>query len=160
MRNVTRRVSASRTGSRLELVTTSRGFFLAMTPFILAMALTWWPFSGARKVVMTASASVPAAKGTVYISHGRNKNTNVDMKVYFLAHPSALTPPEVVYVVWIQANGRSPENQGALLVGNNRNGEFKARTVYKQFTIFVTAEQSPQVHTPTGQQVLTAQIAE
>lgn len=135
-------------------------FFVAVLPVVLAMGLMWWPFGGGHKVIMTAASSVPGAKGTVYVSQDQNKNTKLDMKVHYLAHPSALTPVESVYVVWIQANGHSPENEGELRVDNNLNGEFKTPSPYKQFTIFVTAEKSVQVRAPEGQQVLTATVAE
>jgi len=147
--------------SRFELTGMGhRGFFVALMPLILAMGLVWWPMGRARKVIMTAASSVPSAKGTVYVSQDRNKNTKVDMKVHFLAHPSALTPAESVYVVWIQANGHSAKNEGELRVDSNLNGEFKTPTPYKQFSIFVTAEKSVQVHEPEGQQVLTATVAQ
>lgn len=135
--------------------------FIAVLPLLLAMGLVaWGPFGGGHKVVMTSAASVPSAKGTVTIRHDRNNNTTVDMKVQHLAHPSALTPSAIVYVVWIQANGHPAENQGELAVDNNLNGRFKGSTSYKQFSIFVTPEQSAQVRMPTGEQVLTAAVTQ
>jgi len=139
--------------------TIRHGSFLSVMPLILAIALVW-PLGGGRKVTMTASSSVPAAKGTVYMSHDRNKNSAIYMKVEHLAHPSALTPPQSAYVVWIQESGRDAENQGELHIGNDLNGEFKAVSPHKQFSVFVTAELGPQVHSPTGDAVLTAHIAE
>lgn len=157
MRISTRTLKQSGSLSRLT-ATGSNGFLLAVLPLVLAMAL--WPFGGGRKVVMTSAASVPSAKGTVQINQDRNKNTQLDMKVEHLANPSALTPPAIVYVVWIQENGQPAENKGELRVDGNLNGEFKTVSPYKAFTVFVTAEQSPQVQSPTGEQLLTAQIAE
>jgi hypothetical protein len=139
--------------------TSRHGLVLSAMPLILAIALVW-PLGGGRKVMMTASPSVPAAKGTVYMSHDRNKNSAIYMKVEHLAHPSALTPPQSAYVVWVQESGRDAENQGELHIGNDLNGEFKTVSPYKQFSVFVTPEQGPQVHSPTGDAVLTAQIAE
>ncbi|MGH9770132.1 MAG: hypothetical protein ACRD4Q_00285 [Candidatus Acidiferrales bacterium] len=109
---------------------------------------------------MTSDSSVPSAKGIVTTGHDRNNNTTVDMKVQHLAHPSALTPSAIVYVVWIQANGHSAENQGELMVDDNLNGEFKGTTPYKQFSIFVTPEQSAQVRMPEGEQLLTATVSQ
>ncbi len=134
----------------------SRVFF-AVTPFALAIALIW-PFGGTRKIEMNAAQSVPAARGVVYLGHDPNNNTKVDLKVTYLAHPNSLTPPAADYVVWIQANGRSPEDQGELHIDGNLKGELKIVTPYKDFTIFVTAEQDPRPQSP-GEQVLTAQVA-
>lgn len=157
MRISTRTLKQSDSLSRLT-ATRSNGFLLAALPLVLAMAI--WPFGGGHKVIMTSAESVPSAKATIYVNQDRNKNTQVDMKVRFLAHPSALTPPEIAYVVWIQENDRPAENKGELHVDGNLNGEFKTVSPYKAFTIFVTAEQSPQVQSPRGDQVLTAQVAE
>ena len=160
MKAIIRTINGNKLDSRFELAAMGhRNFFVAVLPLILAMGLMW-PFSGTRKVIMTAASTVPSAKGILYVSHDRNRNTKLDIKVHYLAHPSALTPPESVYVVWIQASGHPPKNEGELRVDNNLNGEFKSPTPYKQFSIFVTAEQSVQVRAPTGQQVLTATVAE
>jgi hypothetical protein len=110
--------------------------------------------------LMTSASSVPSANGTVTTGHDRNNNTTVDMKVQHLAHPSALTPSAIVYVVWVQANGHSAENQGELVVDDNLNGRFKGSTPYEQFSIFVTSEQSAQVRIPTGEQLLTAAVTQ
>lgn len=136
-----------------------RGLVLAAMPLVLAVTL-WWPLAGGHQVVMTAGPSVPSAKGMVYVTQDRNKNTNVDMKVRYLARPSALTPAGIAFVVWIQRNGRAAEDQGELHVGNDLAGEFTTVSPYKGFTIFVTAEQSPQAPSPTGDSLLTAQIAQ
>ncbi|HVC89901.1 MAG TPA: hypothetical protein VND66_04675 [Acidobacteriaceae bacterium] len=161
MKSIIRTINGNKSDSPLgRRAIDHRNFFVAVLPMILAMGLMWWPFGGARKVIMVAASSVPSARGTVYVSHDRNQNVKVDMKVHYLAHPSALTPPESIYVVWIQANGRSPKNEGELRVDSNLNGEFKTPVPYKQFTIFVTAEKSVQVHEPEGQQVLTATVAQ
>lgn len=147
-------------GSRFEsaLIGRPRGFFAAVAPLILAMGLVVWPFGGGHKVAMSAAASVPSAQGTVTIGQDANKNTTFDVEVRHLAHPSALTPSAIVYVVWIQVSGHVAENQGALVVDDNLNGKFKGSTPYRQFSIFVTGEQSPQVRTPLGEQLLTAAV--
>lgn len=90
-----------------------RDFFIAVLPLLSAMGLVaWGPFGVGHKVVITSAVSVPGAKATVTIRHDSSNTTTVDMKVRHLAHPSALTPSAIVYVVWIQANGHSAENKG------------------------------------------------
>jgi hypothetical protein len=132
--------------------------FLSVVPVILLMLI--WPFGGGSKVAMTNSQAVPGAKGVLHVSHDSNNNTKVVMNVQYLAQPSALTPSAVAYVVWVQANGHSPENKGELQIGSNRSGNITIVTPYKQFTIFVTAEQSPQVREPSGERVLSAQVSQ
>jgi hypothetical protein len=161
MKSIIRTINGNESGSPLgRRAIGHRNFLVAALPMILAVGLMWWPFGGARKVTMTAASSVPSAQGTVYVSHDRNKNVTVVMKVRYLPHPSALTPPESVYVVWLQANGQPAENEGELHVNGSLNGEFKTPSPYKQFTIFVTAEKSALVREPEGKRVLTATVAQ
>lgn len=48
---------------------------------------------------MTANRDTPGAQGTVVIKSTKNNHAQVDVKVKSLARPSALTPPEDVYIV-------------------------------------------------------------
>jgi hypothetical protein len=57
-------------------------------------------------------------------------------------------------VVWIQRPGRDPENLGALKVNENQEGTIKATTPYKQFDVFVTAEDNDRVQAPSSMEVL------
>lgn len=109
---------------------------------------------------MKASPQTPAAQGTVEVKTGDNNNTKVDAKVQYLAKPSTLSPPADVYVLWIQPTGQAPKNEGELMVQNNLQGELKTETPYKHFKVFITAEKSPRVESPQGQQVLAATIAQ
>lgn len=131
----------------------------SMLPFVMAF---WWVFGGSHqtKVTMNGSQYAPTAMGTVLVSHDSNNNTDVEIKVKYLAHPGQLTPPAVEYVVWIQANGRQPENQGNLHVGKNLDGDFKTVTPYKDFKVLITAQDSPQAQMPDGHEVLTATVSQ
>jgi hypothetical protein len=126
---------------------------------IIALMLVW-PLGRGSKVMMTNSSAVPGAKGVIHVSQTSNSNTKAVMNVQYLAQPSALTPTEVAYVVWVQPNGHSAENKGQLQVGSNRKGSITVVTPYKQFAIFVTAEQSPQARQPSDQRVLSAHVSE
>jgi hypothetical protein len=145
------------TGSAAEPQKQPR-ILLSALPAILLMLI--WPLGRASKIVMTNSSTVPSAKGVIHVSRDRNNNTKVVMDVQYLAPPSALTPSEVAYVVWTQANGHSPENKGVLQIGNNRSGNIAIVTPYKRFAIFVTAEASPQAREPSGERVLSASISQ
>lgn len=113
-----------------------------------------------HKVRMTPATSVPAAVGVAKIKKDSNGNPIVDLKVQHLARPDSLTPPESVYIVWIQPRGGQVMKQGQLRVDDNLQGEFKTSAPSKNFDIFVTAENGPNVTQPTGPEVLRQTITE
>ncbi|MGB2888473.1 MAG: anti-sigma factor [Candidatus Acidiferrales bacterium] len=122
----------------------------------LFMATAVW----ARKYTLTASKTVPAAKGEIETHRDKNGNTQVDLKVENLAKPSNLSPPGTTYIVWFQQQGSEPQSQGELKVGDNLKGEFKTTTRLQNFEVLVTAESDPQVKTPSGEVVLRATVQE
>jgi hypothetical protein len=107
-----------------------------------------------RKVRMTPATSVPAAVGIAKIKKDSNGNPIVDLKVQHLARPDSLTPPQSVYIVWIQPRGGQVVKEGQLRVDDNLQGEFKTPAPSRNFDIFVTAESGPTVTQPTGPEVL------
>lgn len=113
-----------------------------------------------HKVKMTSASSVPAAVGVAKLTKDSNGNIIVDLKVRHLARPDSLTPPQSVYVVWIQPRGGQVAKQGQLRVDDNLQGEFKTPAPAKSFDIFVTAESGPTVTQPTGPEVLRQTINE
>jgi hypothetical protein len=112
----------------------------------------------AKKFPVTASPSVPAARGDLNISTDKNGNDRLKLDVQHLADPSSLTPPGGTYVVWIQSRGGNPENQGRLKVDKNLKAVFETVTPYKDFQLMVTAEQDPTAKAPTGIQVLNVNV--
>lgn len=133
--------------------------FMSVLPLAFCLAFIW-PFGGGgRTVQMMAGTETPAARGSVQINTGGNGNTTVDVKAHALATPSSLTPPENVYVVWIQPPGQAAQNQGQLMVGQHEDGELTARTPYKRFSVFITAEQNATAQTPEGPRVLSADVS-
>jgi hypothetical protein len=131
--------------------------YMAFLPILLSCIL-FWPFGGSKKIDMMAGNNTPGARGTLSVKVGANQNTALDLKVYALAPPSSLTPTENVYVVWVQPPGDNPKNEGQLRVDKKENGELQTEVPYKRFKVFVTAEQDPQTQTPTGTQVLSADV--
>ena len=127
---------------------------------LLALALPGAISVEAKTFPMTTTESVPAASGKVKVKKDQNGNTDVTLKADHLAQPGMLTPPSTVYVVWFQAEGSNPSNQGQLKVGKNLKGEFKATTRLDNFDVFVTAETDPLVKKPTGETVLRANVQE
>ena len=126
-------------------------------PFVL-ISLLVPVLACARKFPLTATPVVPGAKGYVDVGQDKNGNTEVDLKVEFLAKPSSLTPPAETYIVWFRQQGSEPESQGQLKVDDNLRGEFKTTTNMKNFDVFVTAENERVPKAPTGPEVLRATI--
>ncbi len=113
----------------------------------------------AKKVPLNAASIVPAAKGSVQIGKDRNGNTEVKLKVEHLAKPSALSPSQEHYIVWLQDKGSGPENQGELRVDEKLEGTFQTVTPLKNFDLFVTGENDGTVKSPSGPEVLRASVA-
>src|SRR6202012_1275114 len=96
------------------------------------------------------SELTPAADGYVKAGHDRNGNTSYHISVHHLATPTELTPAKSNYVVWIQRPGQAPENAGVLKVNDKLEGTFESATPYKEFDIFVTAEDNPRAEMPSS----------
>lgn len=127
---------------------------------VMIALLAAWPFAAARDYNMTAATSVPAATGTVKAEKSKdNGNIKLDIKVHHLARPSSLTPSANNYLVWIRPNGGEAFKQGAIGVDKNLSGELKLETVSKDFDVFITAEQSDSVTSPSSVEVLRTHVS-
>ena len=125
-----------------------KGWTAAVLATTLAMA-------GCASVNLSTTPSMPAAEGHARYSITANDNTRIVLKVKHLAQPAKLTPPASNYVVWTRATKDAPpQNIGALIVDNDLNGELNGETPLHNFELFVTAEASGQVQTPSGQPLL------
>jgi hypothetical protein len=127
------------------------------TPLLVAL-LFLNPFAQSKDFSLTASPSVPAAKGKVDVDKDQNGNRKVKLEVQHLAKPSTLTPAQAGYVVWIQARGKDAENKGQLRVNDKLDGKLETTTPYEAFDIFVTGEENPSVTAPAGPEVLRATV--
>jgi hypothetical protein len=121
---------------------------------VLLLALTLW----ASDIRMTGGPVVPSAVGIINLDRDHNGNTMVKVKVHHLARPSSLPSPKSVYVVWLQASDREPDVAGELRVDKDLNGEFDTRTPYKNFDVFITAEDTPHPERPSGPVVLRGSV--
>ncbi|HLW81599.1 MAG TPA: hypothetical protein VKS20_06130 [Candidatus Acidoferrales bacterium] len=126
---------------------------------VMISLFAFWPFGGGKNFRMTPSPEVPGAHGTVNVKRDKtNGNTQLDIKVKNLASPATLTPPENVYIVWVEPRTGDAEKEGVIRVGGNEQGELSATTTARQFKVSITAEKSESVNTPSGMQVLYAQV--
>lgn len=131
--------------------------------FVLPAALCFafiWPFGGGWKTVnLMAGSTSAAAQGVVKYKISGNDNIDMHIDTRSLAPPSSLTPPENVYVVWVQPPGQSVQNLGQLKVNGKEQGELDTETAFKRFHIFITAEQNAQTQQPEGPTILSADVA-
>lgn len=107
-----------------------------------------------REDRLTNTGLTPAAMGKVTTDNDRNGNTGVEVEVKHMASPESLTPPKNAYVVWIQPRGKDPELLGLLRVNHELEGSLRATTPYKDFDIFITAEDNPKPSFPSGMTIL------
>ena len=121
---------------------------LAIFSFLLTVA-AW-----GREDRLTNTGATPAAMGKVITDNDRNGNTGIEVEVKHVAAPQSLTPAKTNYVVWVQPRGKDPEVLGALRVNSDLEGSLKATTPYKDFDIFITAEDNPKPDTPSGMVIL------
>jgi len=130
-----------------------RKYFAVATAFLLSLALAACGHS-VRKFDFNNSSITPAAAGRVTTNHDRNGNTTVNVRVYHLADPQKLTPPQTLYVVWEQERGMDAKNLGQLKVDKDLNGSFSTTTPDKNFDVFITGENDAKAQSPTGPEVL------
>src|ERR1700724_2191568 len=116
--------------------------------FLLAVA-AW-----GREDRLTNTGTTPAAMGKVITDNDRNGNTGIEVQVKHMAAPQSLTPAKTIYVVWVQPRGKDPEALGALRVNEGLEGSLKATTPYKDFDIFITAEDSLKPEIPASMVIL------
>jgi hypothetical protein len=128
---------------------------LLVSMLLLCLATLGW----GREDKMQAGAITPAATGVVNTGPDRNGNVDLEVKVERLAAPDKLTPAYSDYVVWIQARGKDPENQGVLKVNEELKGNLKAITMYKDFDVFITAENNARAEAPSGPEVLRSHVS-
>ena len=108
-----------------------------------------------------ATSVVPGATGKIDAKADKaGTNTTVMVTVEHLARPTLLTPPANEYVVWLEPQDGSPQNQGLLRVGDNEKGNLKMTTTASKFTLLVTAETEAHPKAPSKRVVLRSQVQE
>jgi hypothetical protein len=121
--------------------------------FLLATA-AW-----GREDKLANTGAAPAAEGKVITDTDRNGNTGIEVHVKHMATPQSLTPAKQTYLVWVQPRGKDPELLGALRVNEDLEGSLKAATTYKDFEIFITAEDNMKPDTPSSTVILKGSVA-
>jgi len=111
-----------------------------------------------RPTSMTSASNVPASEGTVKATLGANGNTNLYVRVKYLAPANKLYPEATVYIVWIQRPGAPIQNIGALVLTDSREGSLDTETPYRRFTLIITPEPGRQVEQPTHEPVFKSEV--
>jgi hypothetical protein len=124
---------------------------------LLAIGTTAW----AKVYTFQATSLTPGATGKIEAKTDKTGgNTDVSISVDHLARPTLLSPPANQYVVWIEPQDGSPQNQGVLQVGDNEKGDLKMTTTASKFRVIVTAENEQHPKAPSNRVVLQAEVQE
>jgi hypothetical protein len=136
-----------------------RGYSLIVLVAVamLAIGAAAW----AKTYTFQSTSIAPGATGIIDVKASKNAgNADVTIKVDHLARPTLLTPPANEYVVWVEPEGGSPQNQGVLQVGDNEKGDLRMTTTASKFKVLVTAETQPHASTPSNRVVLQSEVQE
>ena len=107
---------------------------------------------------MNTAESVPAAIGTVKVAEEKDGNTKVKVEVEHLAAPADVKAAASTYVVWLKPDSGTAQNVGALTVDKDRKGKLETKTAFKDFQVFVTAEEDANVTHPSQTTVMATKI--
>jgi hypothetical protein len=108
---------------------------------------------------LSSGPRIPAAEGTVNTEMTKNNNTRLDVNLKYLAPPEKVASGATTYVVWAEPRaGGEPSNLGAVTVDENREGKISTKTPLQDFRLFLTAERSGQVQSPSGEPLLWADV--
>ncbi len=115
--------------------------------------------AAAEDYPMAATKAAPAAIGQVS-TKTEGPNTKLAVKVDGLTSPSSVDASSRYYVVWAEPleGGGAPQNLGAIDVGKDTKGELKTATPLTQFQVYVTPEPAAAIPSPSGRQLLVANV--
>ncbi len=128
-----------------------RRHFGILCPLLFAAA-AW----GQQVRTLTVSPALPAASGSMGVSHDTSGTTYINLQVKHLASSDTLHPAKAAYVVWVQPPGQPPENHGVLQVNDKEEAKYFTTTRERNFEVFVTAEDNPRAPRPRGTRLLGA----
>ncbi|MFP4598873.1 MAG: hypothetical protein ACLFVJ_11510 [Persicimonas sp.] len=109
---------------------------------------------------LTAGEETPAASGEVKIKEDDNNNLRLDVEVDHLPNPGNLAAGLNTYVVWLEPTGADRMvNLGQLEIDeDDRTGKLEATTPYRNFNIYITAEETGQPSQPSDRMIMRRQI--
>jgi hypothetical protein len=114
---------------------------------------------GPAPIELISSPAVPAASGEISTSdEGGNGNLRLKVEVKHLAPPEKVERNARIYVVWVEHDGATPQNVGALRVDKDLTGSLDTVTPLHRFNLVITAEEDPAAVLPKGPRVLFATV--
>ena len=112
----------------------------------------------AHKVPLQPSLTqASAAEGEVTVIDKRYGIRVVKLEIADLQQPATFSPAAQAYVVWARKPGAETQNVGALRLKNNA-GVLEAVAPYDRFQLFVTAESSENVQSPSNRPLFAANV--
>jgi len=98
---------------------------------------------------MVGTERAAGADGTLTIENGEG-NQLVTVELVHLPPPARVREGTSVYVVWLTPPGAQPTLAGVLAYdADDRTGTLRATTPHEQFGLIVTAEEAPDVVSPS-----------
>jgi hypothetical protein len=108
---------------------------------------------------MDATDRTPAAVGELDVDEDDSQNLRLDLAVSHLPPPERLDANLSTYVVWLRPSGEERYiNLGALQINEDREAQLQATTPFRNFDLFVTAEESARTEQPSEVVVLQRRI--
>lgn len=117
------------------------------TPILCLLLITALIFisCGTTRIAFEKSSVVPAAEGSVKVKRDKNENYQIDLNVIRLAEPQRLSPPQNVYVVWMETDGKGTKNIGQIgtsesFLSSTLKSSLRTASTFRPTAFFITAE--------------------
>ena len=127
---------------------------------VLLMGCSMFRGGDSHDFVMTGTPHTAAA-GAGKVTTTDDGNTQISLQVKHLPPPEKISSEATAFVVWVKNNDEysaEPQNLGALKVDEDLDGSITAVTNLRSFDLYVTAEATPRVTTPTGETLLRTNV--
>jgi hypothetical protein len=140
---------------KANLILFSKKAIIGLFLIMIAMSFT----SCAKKVAFRTSTIVPAARGDVKIQRDDNKNYLIKIELENLAEVERLEPSKKAYVVWMETDDSVAKNIGQIqsdskFLSSKLKASFETVTPVKPTKIYITAEDSADVESPSNQLIM------
>jgi hypothetical protein len=108
------------------------------------------------------SSVSPAARGYVKVHTDKNKNYEINVRIFNLAEPERLDPPGNIYVVWMDTEDNETRNIGQIKSTKKSfskalKATLETKSPYKPYKVYVTAEENGNVQEPDNRIILTTE---
>ena len=110
---------------------------------------------------MQTAPELLTAKAELEVKKVQNNSQKIEIEIEHLAPAEKVQPGATVFVVWAQPlipEGAPAQNIGAFVVDSELEADLVAMTPYAKFDVFVTAETTRTVVSPSGMRLLWARV--